>query len=124
VLSCTMDPRFCSLVSWVTVEIEQDTVANAAVGFALNDTALRHPPQRDQGTVVAVAAAINNPSIAKTWAPVPMVLAGGPGLASITVRGLNLDSDQYFLSALIYLFDISVREKTPMGPLLWSRGAT
>jgi len=78
----------------------------------------------EQGDVSAVAAALGDPTVAKTWNPTPTILGGGAIIPTITVRGKNVDSDVYLCSMLIYLFDIAVRERTPMGPLLWARGAT
>lgn len=120
----TMDPRYCSLVSYVTAELDQDTAADADIGLAIDDISVRTPPQFLQGPVSSVSALLGDPSVAVTWSPVPTILGGGSLRPQLTVRGANVDGDVYRISMLVYLFDIDVRTKTPMGPLLWARGAT
>jgi len=120
----TMDPRFCSLISYVTFEVEQITKADKSVSISIQDSAMRTPPQFESEIIVATTAAIGPPEVAKTWIPVPIVLGGGSVVPTIEVRCTNVDLDKHFLSVLVYIFDIRVREMTPMGPLLWARGST
>ncbi len=123
-LTANMDPRFCSLVSYVTFRMIQATPANEVVRVTVAGG--QQPLQSNTETVVATGAEFAH-SINSCWSPVPIVLPGG-NFASEAPRLLgaapNTDGDFYDLFALIYLFNIRVRETTPMGPLLWARGAT
>ena len=122
-LQVNMDPRFCSLVSWIAMQNAQVADADGDYRFAVFGTGGRIPVQTDSG--LAVSIAIGSSTLEKTWAPTPFILPGGSGPgAALIGQMLNVDADVYSLSALIYLFDIRVRETTPMGPLLWARGAT
>lgn len=120
-----MDPRFCSLVSYVTLTDSQASAADAEQRITISDvSASRVPRLAFQGDVTAVAATISAQSIANTWYPGPLILPGGsvgPFIAGIMT---NVLADVYGMDTFIYLFDIRVRELTPMGPLLWARGAT
>lgn len=124
-LTVNMDARFCSLVAFINGQIEQGVAADAAMRLTV--TGGGSPEQVDQGIVTAVPTAVVLSNVAQQWSPVPFVLPGGtPGGTSprIFVRVANVDGDVVKLDALIYLFNIRVRETTPMGPLLWARGAT
>lgn len=120
----TMDPRYCSLVSWVTFQIIQATAADADVRVVIGDVDLRVPKLIQQGPVVKTATLVNVNTVAGTFTPTPVILPGGGVLPFIQVAALNVDGDSLSFDALVYLFRIDVREKTPMGPLLWARGAT
>jgi len=54
----------------------------------------------------------------------PIILPGGPEVPTIRARALNVNGDFVFLEAQIFLFNIRVRELTPMGPLVFARGST
>lgn len=124
-LAVTLDDRYCSLVSYVSIGDAQATPGDADVSIFLSANSLGMPPQAFAEPVVALSATMaqGGGTIRRTWSPVPVILAGGDKTGLITFRMLNVDADVYTLSALIYLFNIRVREMTPMGPLLWSRGA-
>lgn len=117
-----MDDRFCSLISWVTLRNVQATELDADVILKVSGS--QTPAQMFHELVVASAVAISTTTIVKTFIPTPFVLPGGPAVGNFSTRVLNVLADVVSVDALIYLFDITVREKTPMGPLLWSRGAT
>lgn len=121
-LIITMDDRFTSLLSWAQFNINQGTPADADFRLAVFGGAA--PSQVLSGLSTAVASTLTARTIGQTWAPTPFILAGGPDVASLQIVFENVDTDVYTLSALVYLFDIRVRETTPMGPLLWSRGST
>lgn len=118
----TMDPRFVSLVSYVTYSIEQAASADAEVALLLSASDGHVPQQKHQALITAVADAFT-PQVAVTWAPSPVLLPGGAKSPNIVCSAVNVDANTYFLSTFIYLFNIRVREETPMGPLLWSRGS-
>ncbi len=119
-----MDNRFCALVSYVTLQNVQATPGDAEIRLTISDTLNRVPRLAEQGDVTSVAVGVTTASITKTWFPTPTILPGGPISPFINASMANVDSDEMFLDAWIYLFNIAVREKTPMGPLLWARGAT
>lgn len=125
-ITARMDLRFVSLVSYVTGQIQQGTSADAEHRFTLSSDFVAE--QVSQGDITAISSTIAAFEIAKTWFPAPVLLPGGNLSASersrIIMKFLNVDDDVYEMAALIYCFDIRVREETPMGPLLWARGAT
>ncbi len=120
----TMDNRFCSLVSWVQLANVQTTPGDVDFRFAMAGTGTNEVPLlAEGGLAVAIAAAVSTSSINELWRPPPVVLPGGPNVGFVSVDMLNVLSDVVRVSMMIYLFDIDVRTKTPMGPLLWARGA-
>ena len=124
-IKCRMDPRYTAIAAYVTIAIIQGTAADADVSLSLAGNPGFVPTQSDSGPVVKVAAAVDAGTIRKTWNPTPIILPGSlKADAHVSASFLNVDGDEYFMSALFYIFDIRARELTPMGPLLWSRGAT
>lgn len=121
-LQVVMDSRFTSLVSWVTWANTQ--VASADADFRVTIGGPGVPTQAESGLITAIAADVSTATISRTWNPNPSILPGGANPASIQMSMLNVDADVYSLSCLIYLFNIRAREITPMGPLLFARGAT
>lgn len=123
-LTVIMDPRFCALISYMTLQVNQVSSADLDVRFNISDANLRVPRLLEQDLVTATAATIAATTVGKTWNPPAMVLPGGSGLSNCSVTLPNTLNDDMFLDVLIYLFNIRVRETTPMGPLLWARGST
>lgn len=125
-LTATMDDRFVSLISYVSIGDAQVSSADADVSIFLSAGNLGMPPQAlaENVTAIAADASQGGGTIRRTWSPQPVLLAGGRRAGVLTFKMVNVDADVYTLSALIYLFNLRVRETTPMGPLLWSRGAT
>jgi len=121
-IEVTMDPRFCSLVSFITGQISQATSADADVELAI--IGQEYPTVVFSDAVTAIASLISGTEIAHTFNPAPMVLPGGGQAPLIRCRYLNVNGDFGFIEMMIFLFNISVREKTAMGPLLFSRGST
>lgn len=117
-----MDERFCSLVAYMSIRNVQATELDADVLMQVGGP--RNPILTRQELVVATDSNISTTTIATTWNPTPYMLPGGGALSNCNTRVLNVLGDVVSLDVLIYLFNISVREKTAMGPLLWSRGAT
>lgn len=121
------DPRFCSLFVFMTTNIEQ--VAAAAALFRNTLGGLRQAAQGELGSQATVSADISDVTIEHQWSPIPVIMPGGntPSSQSPIVfrsQWKNVDLDEHQFNAMVYLFNINVREKTPMGPLLWARGAT
>lgn len=125
-LTVEMDPRFCSLVAWVSFSIRQATSADAEYRLTVGSTsgATQIPTQADSGLVVAISSTITTAEINKMISIVPMMMPGAGQSGRVEANFLNVDTDTYRMSLLIYLFNIRVRELTPMGPLLWARGST
>lgn len=122
----TMDDRFCSLVSFVTVNIAQASSADAdlRIAVASGSGTSQIPLAIHQNLQTATALVVNTKNVGFTWNPPPVMLPGAGQAGRIIFQAKNVDANDFFLSSLIYLFDIRVRELTPMGPLLWARGAT
>ncbi len=122
-LSVVLDPKYCHLVSFMTAQIAQTTSADADLSFLI--AANRTPSMALREVQTAVATVTNTIEIARTWSPPALILPGGTtDNATASVRYKNVDTDVYYLDMWAFLFDIRVRELTPMGPLLWARGST
>jgi len=121
-MSVIMDERYCSLISYVTFQDTQVTSADA--DFRVRIVAPKVATALDSGVITGISATADTTTVSRTWEPPPIVLPGGQGAGTqLVLNMLNVDLDVYALSLLIYLFDIRVRELTPMGPLLWARGS-
>ncbi len=124
-LTVDMDPRFCSLVSFVSFSILQATSADAEYSLKIgSSTGTQIPSILHSDLQVAVSSTVSSKEINKTFNLIPMMMPGAGQAGQINLLVKNVDTDIVRLSALIYLFNIRVRELTAMGPLLWSRGAT
>ncbi len=117
-----MDERWCALVAFVEFTIQQATSADAE--FQLSVSSDKSAELIDSGLQVAVNSSVSSLEVGHLWNPPPLVLPGAGDNARIRLQTLNVDGDIVRLSAYIYLFDVRVRETTPMGPLLWARGST
>lgn len=121
----TMDNRFCSLITYVTLSNVQVASADADFRFTMAGSGGNQVPLvSHSGLSTAISATVSTVTINELWRPPPVLLPGGPDVGFFAVRVLNVDDDVVSLSMMIYLFDIDVRTKTPMGPLLWARGAS
>ncbi len=123
-IQATMDNRYCSLVSYRCGQNQQVSALDA--DFRLSVTGGDVPEQLSQGAATAISAGVSLRTIGQTFSPTPIVLPGGSfsDAPRVIFRMANVLDDEYFLNAWIFCFDIRVRELTPMGPLLWARGAT
>jgi len=120
-INCTLDNRYVSLVAYSTGAINQ--VSSADVDHRFRIVADGAPVLVSAGTIEAISADVSAATINRTWQP-PPVLVPGSVPANLVHDWLNVLNDDYKMHAYIYLFDIRVRELTPTGPLLWSRGST
>lgn len=121
------DPRYCHLLQYAHYNIQQGTSADADFRITLGGA--RQAGFGLSGTATAIDADINANTVSVNWNPTPIIMPGGIISASqspisLVARALNVDGDVYLLDAYFYLFDIRVRELTPMGTLLFARGAT
>lgn len=122
-LRVEMDPRFCSLTAFSVLQVQQATPADIGVRMGLNGGSY---PGQNNTVVMTNIGAVSIVSVSHTFVPVPVVMPGGANDAVIALGAaiLNVLADILTFNAMIYLFDIRARELTPMGPLLWARGAT
>lgn len=121
-LSVNMDPRFCAIVAFMSVQIAQGTAADADARFLVRGNT--YPSLVETLTLNSVVSLVSSFEVGHTFVPPPVVLAGGNAEgASMEVSFKNVLNDDFFLDAMIYLFNIQVREATGMGPLLWARGS-
>jgi len=123
VLRANMDPRYTSLISYVTGIDSQVASADADVRLLVTADDSRVPPAIDQGLVAGTDAVMSTNTIVRTWNPPALILPGGNAISNVRFEMVNVENDVYVMHALVYLFNIRVRELTPMGPLLWSRGS-
>lgn len=123
-LRVNLDPRNTALVAFVTNTIVQVSSADADINTALLGNAGSVPTQALSGPVSAISATVSTGTIRQTWRPEPYVMPGGNGAgAHIRTLFLNVTNDVYFMSALIYIFNIRARELMPMSYLLAGRGS-
>lgn len=112
-----LDPRFCGLVSFMTIQIAQ--AINADADVSLTVTGSTTPSQ----VLRVVQPSGTDFEIGRTWTPNPIILPGGNQEAGqLRFACDNVDGDDSFLDVWVYLFNINVRQLTAMGPLLFSRG--
>ncbi len=125
-MTIEMDPRFCSLVSFVSIAIRQGTSADAEYRLVVGtSTGVGQIPSHiESGLIVAISSTVSTSEINKTSQITPMMMPGAGQAGKIQLETKNVDGDDALLNTLIYLFNIRVRETTPMGPLLWSRGSS
>lgn len=116
-INCTMDDRFVSLVPWVLMEATQTTPAD--VEALLN---IGHLAQRFDLLSIADATA-GGANHATVFKPPPLLLPGGTSQV-LKFRTANVDNTTWKLKSYILLFRIDVREKYPLGPLLFASGST
>lgn len=121
-----MDPRFVSLVSFVSFRNAQATPGDAGYRLVVSTAAggPQIPQLLESNVLTAISGTISSSTINHTAKLQPMLLPGAGNSGRVVVQMLNVLADLLQMSALIYLFDIRVRETTGMGPLLWARGAT
>lgn len=122
-----MDERFCSLIAFAAIAWDQATPAAATWNIQISGhtgSNLPIPPQLENRHIVEAAATVTATSIADIWQPVPFILPGAGGNGQLFSQVVNNDTDVVRVSLLVYLFNVRVREISPMGPLLWARGAT
>lgn len=117
-----MDQRFVSLVAYATLQLQQATPGDVDIRMSIGG--LRQPAQLLQEPIVATSSTMSAQTITKTWTPTPYLLPGGGVQPDLLFTVANVLADVLSMDALIYLFDIRVRELTPTGPLLWARGST
>lgn len=120
-IGVTMDNRFCSLVSYCTGAIKQITSADAGMSFELLGPTIATVAL--VGPVAAVISLVDTQEVRKTWEVPPLVLPGGSEVGTLSLQVENVLNDSSLIDVLIYLFNIRVRELTPMGPILWARGS-
>lgn len=124
-IGISMDMRYCSLVAFVTVAVLQTSAADADLRIQL--TGSNTTDQGENVIMPSISATVASRTAGTVWRPTPQILPGGQSdaanLPRISARSLNVSTDVFEISCLIYLFNIRVREITPMGPLLWARGS-
>lgn len=123
VLRANMDPRYTSLISYITGIDSQVASADADVRLLVTADDSRVPPAIFSDLITGTDAVMSTNTIVKTWNPPALILPGGNSIANARFEMVNVDSDVYVMHLLVYLFNIRVRELTPQGMLLWARGS-
>ena len=118
-MTVRMDPRFVSLVGHMTLRSTQVNDADKIVRWTCSGgTRL---PRVGATRTLTHAPYLSSNELFDTYVPPPVLLPGG----STSACSIILENDTnnlYLMDALIYLFNIDVRQKYPSGPLLWARG--
>ena len=121
-IEVVMDPRFCSLIQFITGQIAQVTSADADMELSIIGG--EYPTPVFSGPVTAISSLVSGSECAQTFIPPPIILPGGNQAPLLRFRALNVNNDLGFIEAMIFLFNIAVRETTPMGGLLFQSGST
>lgn len=119
-IACTLDPRFCSMVSYAT----------AAVGGTLStDMWIKITVESDSHAVMVKTQEVpltdsdlGSHQCQLLFQPPPVVLPGGGDGAILRAQFEDQTNAEYYLDAYILLFDIRVRELTPYPFLVAGRG--
>lgn len=117
IIKVAFDRRWTTLVQFVTGQVS-GVAAPVAFQFIISGELM--PSVIDKGTDSFDTVGIQ-PSAGHTWFPPPVLVPGGAD-GELKLTWLNVDGDTFFCDSLIYLFNIDVRQKTPIAPLLWARG--
>ncbi len=123
-----MDQAYCSLVSYVSWEVDQPTpvamifrsrleTPNVTISDAI-------PLQTDEGQQAHFALLGEANTVGKTWRPTPVILPGDGANGFVDIAVVNLLNNVLRFDALIYVFDNKVRESENLGNLLWQRGSS
>lgn len=115
-----MDDRYAAFVAHAVASVQQGTPADAEFRWTL--TSSPGPVAAYSGVKTSNGGSVSSTSIDVPWVPPPIVQGGGDTGAQLAVAFDNVDSDVYLLNALILLFDIRVRELTPLAAIFGSRG--
>ncbi len=121
-----MDERFCALVAYAVLSVSQASGTALGLRFRIDTGQGSSPvaPQLQNIAAAAIAGTANSATINETWNPIPLIIPGDGAQGLLQMTTTNIDTDTYRFSALIYLFNVNVRQVMPMGPLLWARGST
>lgn len=126
-LAIVMDPRYTALVSYVALSIRQGTAADADFRARISPQGAIYPTGSDfwgeTGVITSVSSTVTGTECNTTLTPVPVMLRQSGDDPQLAVQFVNVNGDVYFLNCLIYLWDINVRQETPMGTLLFARGS-
>lgn len=116
-----LDPRFVALVSFVTIQIAQGTAADADFRIdVFNDEAAIV----NSGAIESIASLINSNEVSRTYRPPANLMPGGDKTQFVRAQVLNVNGDVFQMDLFVYLFNIRVREVTPIAPLLWAQGGS
>jgi len=121
-----MDPKFCAIVAYVTYTNLQATAADQDVRMTVGaDEQARLLFAQTIQTLDADYKSAGIPTLNATWNPTPLILQGGVGFTNPPFIRMQVESftgDVVQLSALVYLFDINVRNRTPIELLYRAMG--
>jgi len=117
IMETILDDRYVSLVSYMAMFIDQATELAEVVRAEI--VGATSPILRENIALVPNATLSDTAGV---WYPPPWVLPGTSNRCILRYTAVNVDGDTSFQNALIYQFDIRVRELTNVGFLNWARG--
>lgn len=115
-ISIEMDDRFVSLVPWVGIAATQVAAADVEALLNVGEMAQRFD-------LLSVDPSGGSAQIAELFRPPPALLPGN-SVQTLRLRVANITNDLWRLKSYILLFNIDVRTKFPLGPLLFASGST
>jgi len=122
-ISVVLDNRYCSLVSYATANIEQATIDDEQVVQMSIASAGGTANMIEMVAFRAAPTTMTSPNYGGLWTPPAWILPGSSQVCTLSFAADNVDTDVSFLAALIYQFDLNVRQTAPIGLLNFARGA-
>lgn len=121
-LSVIMDPKFCSVVAYASMQIDVAS-ANRAIHWQLSSAAV--PPQFLNATLTRVDASLSGSQIAHTWMPPAWINPGTAGQApTLLISVDNVNTEVLNLNMAVLLFNIRARESVLYQHLIAARGGS
>lgn len=122
-ISIVMDDRYCSLVSYAAFNIEQATIDDEQVIQMSIASAGGTANMIDLIAGRAAPTTMTSPNYGGLWTPPAWILPGSSLVTTLSFAADNVNTDVSFLGALIYQFDLNVRQTAPVGLLNFARGS-
>lgn len=119
-LNVIMDPRYCSIVAYASMQIDV-SAADRAIHWQLTSGAV--PPQFLNGHLTRNDAGILGAQIAHTWSPPAWISPGtSPQAPTLTISVFNVDTEILNMACAVLLFNIRARESVLYQHLISARG--
>jgi len=119
-LSVIMDPTYCSMIGYCSMQIAT-SAANRAIHWAVAGPTT--PAALLNATISRIDGDIDGSQIAHTWMPPALINPGGADeVPTLKLSVLNIDTEILNLQCTIFLFDIRARESAIYANLIAARG--
>lgn len=118
-LQVTMDPTYCSMVGYATMQLSAAVLPD--VHWQLSGPAVPMVGMNLQ--IAGIGAAVAGSPVIHTWLPPAMINPGNQDeVPTLELSVLNVDTVILNLNAVVFLFDIRARESALYAMLIAARG--